>query len=233
MRAHYLQHADFERLGSIRPWLESQGYDVTATRLYCGEALPEVSGLDLLVVMGGMMSVNDEQEFPWLVAEKAFIREAIDQGVAVLGVCLGAQLIANVLGSQVYPNRQREIGWFPIEGQVPAQSDTFVFPAQVKVLHWHGETFDLPEGAVALASSAACANQAFQWGDRVIGLQCHLESTPELVRAFVEASLDELQAEEWVQTPEQLLAIPAEELAATTVLMGRVLEYLHGKRTGV
>lgn len=232
MHAHYLQHADFERLGSIRPWLENRGYRISATRLHRDEPLPDLDDIDLLIIMGGVMSVNDEQQYPWLVAEKAFIRTAIDHGLAVLGVCLGAQLIANVMGSTVKPNAVREIGWFPVRAIAHGRDDMFAFPEQINVLHWHGETFDLPQGAVHLASSRACDNQAFQWGDRVIGLQCHLESTPSQVKAFVEASpAAELQAQEWVQTPERLLAIPEDELAQATVLMGQVLDYLHRKRS--
>lgn len=233
MHAHYLQHADFERLGSIRSWLEGHDYSISATRLHRGESLPELDDIDLLIIMGGVMSVNDEQEHPWLVAEKAFISRAIDQGIAVLGVCLGAQLIASVMGSRVKPNAVREIGWFPVRAVKHGMADVFSFPEQINVLHWHGETFDLPTGAVHLASSRACDNQAFQWGDRVIGLQCHLESTATQVKAFVDASsAAELQAQEWVQPPERLLAIPGEELAQATVLMGEVLDYLHRKRSG-
>ena len=164
MHAHYLQHADFERLGSIHPWLESHDYSISCTRLHRGEALPDLAGIDLLIIMGGVMSVNDEQEHPWLVAEKAFIRQAINDGKAVLGVCLGAQLIANVMGSQVRPNARREIGWFPVRSVNHGQTNVFSFPEQINVLHWHGETFDLPADAVHLASSRACDNQAFQLG---------------------------------------------------------------------
>lgn len=232
MHAHYLQHADFERLGSIRFWLESHDYRISSTRLHRGESLPNLGDVDLLIIMGGVMSVNDEQEHPWLVAEKAFIRRAIDQGIAILGVCLGAQLIANVMGGKVKPNAVREIGWFALRAVRHGRADVFSFPEQINVLHWHGETFDLPTDAVHLASSHACDNQAFQWGDRVIGLQCHLESTATQVKAFVAASSEaELQAQEWVQPPERLLAIPEEELAQATVLMGEVLSYLHRKRS--
>lgn len=233
MRAHYLQHADFERLGSIRPWLESRGYTITRTRLHLDEALPVLAEIDLLIIMGGVMSVNDEHAHPWLVAEKAFIRSAIDHGLAVLGVCLGAQLIANVMGSRVTRNALREIGWFPVHAVEHGRSDVFCFPARTNVLHWHGETFDLPARAIHLASSQACQHQAFQLGDRVIGLQCHLESTPSQIRAFVEATPEaELQPEEWVQPSGRLLGIPEGELEQATLLMGEVLDYLHRQRSG-
>lgn len=102
MRAHYLQHISFEGLGSIEPWLESAGYEITHTKYFESEELPDLKTLDLVVVMGGPMSVNDEDEFPWLANEKRFIRQAIDSGKPVLGICLGAQLIANAMGSSLF-----------------------------------------------------------------------------------------------------------------------------------
>lgn len=132
MRAHYLQHVPFEGLGSIEAWLHEAGYSIGVTRLFEGDAFPDPDDLDLLIVMGGPMSVNDEHRYPWLIQEKAFIRAAIDAGVAVLGVCLGAQLIASAHGAPVYPNHAAEIGWFPIEGVAnsdpQADPDAFSFP---------------------------------------------------------------------------------------------------------
>ena len=116
MRAHYLQHVPFEGLGSIAPWLESAGYQITGTKLYESTTIPNPEQFDLLIIMGGPMSVNDEERFPWLRIEKQFIRQTIESGKAVLGICLGAQLIASAMGESVYPNRRKEIGWFPIEG---------------------------------------------------------------------------------------------------------------------
>ncbi len=130
MNAHYLQHVPFEGIGSIEGWLSRNGARVGRTRLYQGEALPDVERMetnDLLVVMGGPMSVNDEGTFPWLAAEKAAIRAAVRRGVRVLGICLGAQLIASALGARVYRNSVKEIGWFPIQGVVGA-GNTFRFP---------------------------------------------------------------------------------------------------------
>jgi len=114
MRAHWFQHVSFEGLGSIELWLDSNGYEVTFTRFFESADLPDPDAIDLLVVMGGPMSVNDEDQFPWFVSEKRFIREIIESGKPVLGICLGAQLIANALGANVYPNPVKEIGWFPI-----------------------------------------------------------------------------------------------------------------------
>ena len=171
------------------------------------------------------MSVNDEETLPWLVAEKAFLREAIDCGIAVLGICLGAQLIASACGARVYSGRQREIGWFPIEA-VKGGLDELPFPDKAKVLHWHGETFDLPAGAVHLARSAACEHQAFQIGERVLGLQFHPEVTPESLALMVEHNREDLVAGEFVQSEAEILGAGAEDFANLSSLTSRILDHL-------
>jgi GMP synthase-like glutamine amidotransferase len=226
MRAHYLQHVPFEGLGSIGSWLEAAGAEVTATRFYEDAALPPLADVDLLVAMGGPMSVNDESQLPWLVAEKRFVREAVERGVPVLGICLGAQLIASALGARVYPNRLKEIGWLPIEAPPVGREGLFQLPATLEVFHWHGETFDLPAGSSRLASSAGCKNQAFQLGERVVGLQFHLETTPESARAIVENCRDELVPSPYVQTEQQLLAADSSRYRAINAVMDSLLAFL-------
>jgi GMP synthase-like glutamine amidotransferase len=226
MRAHYLQHVPFEGLGSIAPWLAAAGYQTTCTRWFHEAALPEPDAIDLVIVLGGPMSVNDEATLPWLATEKAWLRRCLAADKAVLGICLGAQLIASALGARVYPNATREIGWFPVYGEPTTPPARFRFPTEFEAFHWHGETFDLPPGAVRLARSAACANQAFQWGERVVGLQFHLETTPETVRALVAHCPEDLRPGPWVQPAEQLLATPPERYAAINRLMGELLACL-------
>lgn len=138
MRAHYFQHVPFEGLGSIESWLKKSGFKITSTRFYESAKLPDLKTIDLLVVMGGPMSVNDEDRFPWLVAEKQFIWDAIAKSKPVLGICLGAQLIASALGAGVYPNKVKEIGWFPIHGIESNGQSVFAFPESISVFHWHG-----------------------------------------------------------------------------------------------
>lgn len=226
MHVQVLQHVPFEGVGSMADWFQTRGATLHYTRFYEADArLPDPASCDLIVAMGGPMSVNDESELPWLIEEKTFLRQAIEQGVPVLGICLGAQLIASALGARVQPNAQAEIGWFPVWRAASVGEGCFVFPDRIELLHWHGETFELPAGATLLASSEACPHQAFQLGRRVIGLQCHPEMTPAIVADLLDACADELSPGPWVQTPAQLAGEPRSYLPGN-VLMTRVLDYL-------
>jgi len=226
MRAHYLQHVPFEGPGSIRSWLAAAGYEVTCTRLHAAADLPEAGAVDYLVIMGGPMSVNDEDRFPWLAPEKRFIREVIASGKPVLGVCLGAQLIAAAMGARVFRNPVKEIGWFPVSGLDPGDGPVFRFPPSTTVFHWHSETFDLPPGAIRLAKSEGCENQAFQLGGSVIGLQFHLETTPESARELITHCRDELVPSTYIQTEEEILSAGPDRYASINRLMGSILSHL-------
>jgi len=225
VKVHVLQHVPFEDIGSIAPWLEAHRAHVSYTRFFDDPALPQLNGLDLVIAMGGPMSVNDESTLPWLLSEKRFVRDAVERGIAVLGVCLGAQLIASALGARVYRNSQKEIGWFPIEATL-STTNTFRFPEKCIVFHWHGETFDLPAGAVRLAKSVVCENQAFQIAQHVIGLQFHLETTPESARALLDNCGDELVPGPYVQTESELRKVPSAAYVEINSLMSEVLAYL-------
>jgi len=207
MNLHYLKHVPFEGLGSIRDWAENAGVNITSTRLYEHDPLPDMDTFDCLVIMGGPMSVNDILQFPWLADEKRFVRNAINQGKTVLGVCLGAQLIVDVLGAAIYPNTHKEIGWFPIRKAAAAKDDRAAafLPDLLDVFHWHGETFDLPEGATLLASSDACTNQGFIYHERVMGLQFHLETTPASLSALIDNCSHELQPGPYIQTAAEMM----------------------------
>jgi len=226
MQAHYFQHVPFEGLGSIEPWLRNAGYKISYTRFYNSDDLPLIEDIDLLIVMGGPMSVNDESAHPWLVREKEFIKNAIRTGKSVLGICLGAQLIADAMGGTVFPNPVKEIGWFPVQAVEPENVLFFQFPKETQVFHWHGETFSLPEGAVRIAKSNGCENQAFQIGSNVLGLQFHLETTPSSAKAIVENCQDELGEGKYIQTGEKILSGPVERYSSINSLMGKVLGYL-------
>lgn len=226
MRVHYLQHVPFEGLGSIEPWLVKHRCDVTATKLFESSSLPNPEDFDLLILMGGPMSVNDEEHFPWLRVEKQLVKNTVTAGKGVLGICLGAQLIVNSLGETVYPNRRKEIGWFPIEGLSVEDETIYSFPSSLDVFHWHGETFDLPEGAVHTARSKACENQAFQLGKTVIGLQFHLETTEETAKTLITHCREELLPSVYVQPEKVILDQSPEKYSRINREMAKVLSFL-------
>lgn len=211
MRIHYLQHVAFEGLGSMEAFLKSKGHHLSSTQLYNGELLPVLEEIDLLIVMGGPMGVYDDDKYPWLAGEKEFIRDAIGQGKKVLGICLGAQQIAAAMGARVSKNPHREIGWFKVkpddklEGTILSE----VFTAELEVFHWHGDTFELPDNTIHIASSEACQNQGFIYDNRVIALQFHLETTYDGARALIKHCSDELDGSAFVQSADEMLGDPA------------------------
>ena len=213
MRVHYIQHVAFEGLGAIQPYLQKKGHKLSVTHLYAGEHLPSMDTFDWLIVMGGPMGIYDYGEFPWLKAEKVLIKQAIDVGKTVLGICLGAQLIADVLGSTVdkrvvYAGKYKEIGWFDIHKSKELDETVLgnVFPDTLEVFHWHGDMFDVPAGAKAVGNSAACPNQGFVYDNRVVGFQFHLETTPESAAVLIDACGDELDGSGYVHDAQTMLA---------------------------
>ena len=226
MYTHYFQHVPFEGLGSIEEWLTSEGYTIGCTRFFESDLLPDLETLDFLIIVGGPMSVNDEGKYPWLKAEKAFIRKVIELEIPVLGICLGAQLIANCLGSTIFANHVKEIGWFPIYANPETGGECFQFPEKINVLHWHGETFDLPPDAVLLVSSDGCENQGFQVGHSTIGLQFHLEMRQEDVGNIVNNCRDELQQGQFIQSKTEIVSTLSAQYDVAHEQMKNLLTYL-------
>lgn len=214
MHIHWLQHVPFEGLGSIADWAEANGHTMQRVALYANDELPSVDEVQGVVVMGGPMGVHDHQQYPWLLPEQAFIQAVIAAGKPVLGICLGAQLIAMALGAQVSAGKTKEIGWWPVFSRQQASVSNAVveWPTEQRVLHWHGDTFDCPDGAVSLAYSEVTAQQAFRYQQHVLALQFHLESTAESIQVLIGACRDELpypdasQSISQVQTESQLKA---------------------------
>lgn len=228
MRIHYLQHVAFEGPAAIADWAQARGHPLTGTRLDRNEALPAVADFDWLVVMGGPMGLADRDRYPWMDAELALIGEAVATGRRVLGVCLGAQFVAAVLGARVYPAARKEIGWFPVRSVPATRSGAFCgFPEEFTPLHWHGDTFELPPGAIHLARGPDTVNQAFQLGRRVLGLQFHLEVTPASVEELVSHCADEIGDGPW-EMPADPIRDCGQRCAAVRPVLDEVLAFLEG-----
>lgn len=201
MRLHWLQHVPFEGLGCIEDWAEAREFEITCTRFHKNEPLPEVDALDWLVVMGGPMGIFDYEDYPWLTDEKEFIERAINKEKTVLGICLGAQLMADVLGAKVYPGPEKEIGWFPIKR---CENAPPLIPDELTVFHWHGDTFEIPQGATALATSNPGMNQGFIYNDKAVALQFHMETTIESMNALIAQCSDEIIVAPFIQSEDDL-----------------------------
>lgn len=228
MRLHVLQHVPFEGLGHIDSWIRRRGHRLTLSRLYEGAKLPDPEAFDRLVILGGPLNIHEEAAYPWLVEEKALIRAALAAGKSAVGICLGAQLLADGLGSRVYAGSHREIGWFPVRLTAAGQRTALTegLPAVTTVFHWHGDTFDLPPGAVHLFESEACANQAFLLDNRILGLQFHLESTPETVQQLLTHCRDELIPGPFIQGVAQIADTVPERFARINNLLETLLDRL-------
>lgn len=229
MRVAIIQHVPFEGPGLIGEWLRQRQFAARTFHPYAGDTLPQPDDFDLLVIMGGPMSVHDAGELPWLAAEKQLLGAAIAAGKRLLGVCLGGQLLAESLGASVRVGEQAEIGWWPMEKSPQASQSPLgrMLPQQLMALHWHGETFDLPQEALPLYRSAVCANQGFVWQERVVALQCHLESTPESVNALLDACPEDLARAGAVQDA-AAIRDGLNECSSVAPTLYRLLDYLSG-----
>jgi len=224
-----VQHVPFEGPGSVRPWARARGHELKRVLASDAGPLPGPGSFDWLLLMGGPMGVHDTPKHPWLAAEKDLIRKALDAGRRVLGICLGAQLLAEALGARVFHAKDREIGWFPVQRTGSAADHPIgrALPEQFAAFQWHGDTFDLPEGAMQLARSAGCEQQAFALGARVAGLQFHLEFSGDTVQDLLRFCPRDLAPGPYVQTPEAMLWEPARFDAGHAVLES-VLDAMSG-----
>lgn len=223
MRIHYIQHVPFEGLGYIETWLEQRKHTTTATRIWEQAAFPPVDDYDVLIVMGGPMGVYDDHLYRWLPDEKNFIYDAVRADKKIIGICLGAQLLASVLGATIYTNKYKEIGWFPVTFDAAfGEWLGDAVPGEMDVFHWHGDKFDNPYGGVIQASSAACNHQVFTFNEHMIGLQFHLEATPESICEMVKNGTDELVEGPYIQKGEVITE--SRSFGQPNHLMGLILE---------
>lgn len=232
MHVHAIQHVRFEGPALIAQWADERGHQLTKG-LAPTEGFPECGEVDLLVVLGGPMDADDEDASPWLLVEKHYIAECIAAGGSVLGICLGAQIIAEVLGGRVRRNPDREIGWFPIERtQAGAASPLFAdWPERMVVGQWHGDTFDLPAGLKATFSSEGCENQAFVFDGRVVGLQFHVEWTEAGLAALIDACGSETATPgRWVMSAAEIEGMAPVHIASGRDLLFGLLDRLVAAR---
>jgi GMP synthase-like glutamine amidotransferase len=206
MKIVALYHVEFENLGYIRDWIDKKGHELVEIHLDRQQALPDTGSFDMLIVMGGPMRTSDENKYSWLGSEKDLIVRSFKEKKTVLGICLGAQLIACALGARVTKNRHKEIGWFPVtvyrNAFDPAQSS--LLPKEMNVFHWHGDTFDLPRGATLLASSRATLNQGFMIGNTIMALQFHLEMKSENIIKLCTVCSEDLTPGQFIQSLEKI-----------------------------
>lgn len=207
MRLHSLEHEPFEKLGNIEGWAKKRGHSITHTLLFNNEKFPEMTDFDWLIIMGGSMNIHEEEKYPWLVPEKKFIAKAIEADKIVLGICLGSQLIADVLGGRVSKNKYGEIGWFPVTLTAEAKNSCIfsTLPGRFTVFQWHGDTFKIPSGARKMAESEGCANQAFEYG-RVIGWQFHLEYSKESIELMLKNCGNEIVNGKYIQKADEIMS---------------------------
>ncbi len=230
MNVHYFQHVEFEDLASIEPWLKKKKFRITKTRFfnphYC---MPSLKAIDCLIIMGGPMGIYDEEKYPWLKLEKEFIKKAINAGKKVLGICLGAQIIADVMGAKVSTNPHKEIGWYPIN---KTSNDNIPYfkhlPNDFHVFHWHGDTFNLPLDTQHLIKSKACSNQAFSFKNNVLALQFHLESNAKSIKNIIKNCKHELVAENYIQTKEIIKKLSKKYIKNNHQLLYNILEEFLG-----
>ncbi len=226
MDALILQHTASEGPGLVLPELTRRGWRTEVCELWRGGLPPARHDFKFVLVLGGPMNIYQHRDFPWLVAEKKWLSETLEKGVAVFGICLGAQLLADVLGARVVQNPEYEVGWWPVEFTDGARSCFAGLPERATFMHWHGDTFALPEGAIPLASTLACPNQGFLWNNRVLGLQFHPEVDENLAAAFAVDEGGNWPSGRFVQDPERLRADALARLPDSAATLGSFLDFL-------
>lgn len=206
MRIHCLQHATFDGPAYLPAWASDRGHVFTPVLVPASEALPAPEDFDALIVMGGPMSLRDEILHPWIKQERKLVEQTMAAEKPVFGICLGAQLMAQILGAPVTPGPHPEIGWFPVQILAAARKSWLdgCLPGQFHSFFWHEETFDIPAGAIQIARSTAYENQGFVWG-RHLALQFHLEVTPEWAAMLVARDAAQLIEHPFIQRAEDIL----------------------------
>jgi GMP synthase-like glutamine amidotransferase len=226
MNIHCIRHEPFEGLASIESWVRNKGHGITYTRTYLNQRFPDEITFDILIIMGGSASVYEPGAKGWIGTEIKFIKKVIDSGKTVIGICLGAQLLAHLYGAKVYLAPKKEIGWFPVHFNKKELSDFYFLPDHIHTFHWHGDTFDLPYGAIRVASSLNTPNQGFLMGDKVLALQFHLEMNLSGLKKLIKACGHDLTKNgSFIQTAESMI-VQTEFYSQNNQLMFSLLNFL-------
>lgn len=209
MKFHVLQHVPFEDLADIGTYLEEKGHTYEYCKLYLDEPLPRAVDVQGLFIMGGPMNIYEDDKYPWLKLERDFIRRVIERGTPAVGICLGAQLLSDALGGIVQPNKDKEIGWFPVDLTQDGLESPLMeeIPEHFTAFHWHGDTFQLAPGADLLIYNKTTLHQAFSFTQndmKVLGLQFHLEYTTQSIEKMLNYCSDELVDGEFIMTADQI-----------------------------
>lgn len=236
LRVHYFQHIAGEGFGSCYDYFKQHHAQISATEFFALpvdfsleiEALPNIEDVDLLMIMGGTMSVNDEANYPWLKIEKRWLRRYLATGKPVIGLCLGGQLIANALGASVSKNRFQELGWTTVRRVPYTPKECFQVPDEIQVMQWHSETFEIPKGAIHLAENAVCRNQMYQIGSNVLGFQFHPEITPHALHLLLDTEEEGVAFKKspYVQSFDELKKTTKEHYRLGNQLLNRAIDYV-------
>ncbi len=225
MIIYCLHHIKFESFGNLKEWALIHDHVLETTDPSTCHSFLSPDEFDMLVIMGGTMSVYEEDNHPWLHKEKAFVREVLRIGKPILGICFGGQMLAQLLGAHVGPNIYKEIGWHNV-GKTP-QCNTFLkgLPDTFPVFQWHSYTFDIPEDAVRLFESEACKNQGFIYNNNVIGLQFHPEANVMWIKELIHHCRGDIVQGRYIQNEESMLCRET-ELGMSKKIMFQLLDIL-------
>ena len=225
MRLICFKHVPFEGPAAVTDWAQARGHKLDCVEVYAGEPIPAPREFDLLFVMGGPMNIYEESKFPWLREEQKAIHRAIEEGKGLVGVCLGAQLIADQLGGPVTRAEKAEIGWFPVKRAKDCPAE-LPLPEELVAYHWHGDRLAIPPGARHILQSAGCLEQGFLFESRILGLQCHLETNPAALAALIDACRSEITNGPCIQSAARMQAEPLQTYTSMHAVLFELLDHL-------